>query len=78
MDLLHFRREVGGRLCDMPLENVAIEVKYIKRIEDKDRCTGQIMDYRRSDKDVVLIAIDSHGYLKDILKDNPKVTIIRL
>lgn len=77
-DSIHYRREVGGRLCDMTLDNVAVEVKYIKHVADKDRCTGQIMDYLRSSKDVVVVAIDHHGYLKEIFTDNPKVTVIRL
>ena len=77
---LKFRREVGGRLCDITLGNVAVEIKHIKRIDDKDRCTGQVADYltESSKNEVVIVALDDKGYLVNKFKDDDRVTVIRL
>jgi len=63
-DWIKFRQSFGGRTCDVGLDCVAVEMKYIKTLGDKDRLTGQVLDYLKDVDEVVVVAIDSQGLLK--------------
>lgn len=62
---IKYRPSFGGRTCDVGLGSIAVEMKYIKNISDKDRLVGQILDYLKDVDEVVVVAIDEKGYLKN-------------
>jgi hypothetical protein len=52
-------------------------MKYIKSISDKDRLVGQVLDYLKDVDDVVVIAIDEKGLLKESpLKEFDNVSMV--
>jgi hypothetical protein len=64
-DAVKYRENIGGRTCDLGMKNIAIEMKYIKSQADKDRVAGQIIDYLKDVKSVIVVALDEKGLLKD-------------
>ena len=66
-DAVKYRESIGGRMCDLGMKDIAIEMKYIKSQSDKDRIAGQIMDYLKGVPNVIVVAMDE----KRLLKDSP-------
>jgi hypothetical protein len=76
-DWIKWRKNFGGRTCDVGLSDIAVEMKYIKSISDKDRLVGQVLDYLKDVDDVVVIAIDEKGLLKESpLKEFDNVSMV--
>jgi len=76
-DWIKWRKSFGGRMCDVGISDVAVEMKYIKSIADKDRLVGQVLDYLKDVDDVVVVAVDEKGLLKESpLKDFDNVSMV--
>jgi len=76
-DWIKWRKNFGGRTCDIGLSDVAVEMKFIKSLSDKDRLVGQVLDYLKEVDEVVIIAIDVKGLLKESpLKDFDNVFMV--
>jgi hypothetical protein len=76
-DWIKWRKSFGGRTCDVGLSDVAVEMKYIKSMADKDRLVGQVLDYLKDVDEVVVVAIDEKGLLKESpLKDFDNVFMV--
>ena len=76
-DWIKWRRNFGGRTCDVGLSDVAVEMKFIKSLADKDRLVGQVLDYLKEVDEVVVVALDEKGLLKESpLKDFDNVFMV--
>ncbi|RLD11851.1 MAG: hypothetical protein DRI44_02685 [Chlamydiae bacterium] len=64
-EFIQYRKVFGGRTADISLNNIPIEIKYITKISEKDRCVGQVLDYINEANECVVIAIDPKEYLKN-------------
>lgn len=74
---IKFRPNFGGRSCDVGLGGIAVEMKYVKSLSDKDRLVGQVLDYMKDVDEVVVIAVDDKGFLKNsTVSDIDGVTIV--
>jgi hypothetical protein len=76
-DWIKWRQNFGGRTCDVGLDCVAVEMKYIKTLGDKDRLVGQVLDYLKDVDEVVVVAVDKGGLLKNSpLYEFENVTVV--
>jgi len=64
-DWIKWRKNIGGRTCDVGLSGVAVEMKYIKTMADRDRLVGQVLDYLKEVDEVVVVAVDDKGLLRE-------------
>ena len=76
-DRMKYRKQFGGRVADIALDNIPVEIKYINSMSDKDRCVGQILDYLTGAVHVIVVAIDPKKYLKPI-SSMQNVTLVSL